>query len=276
MDREKITLTGTQATMLVTLYCKAMDSRSPDSILCDREADKAIDRIDYDFSTMQTRRKDQKSAAVRAKGFDRRVEHYLDTHPDCIVLHLGCGLDTRARRVDPPPTVQWYDIDLPDVIELRRRLYPQREGHHTIASSVTDAHLLDQIPDDKPALIVAEGLTPYLRADDGVAMLRRIVEHFPSGELVFDGYSRVGVWLLQRYPPVKASGARVEWSIDDPHELERAVPGLVFDTEWWFSEVPEAQQQYSWLSRQILRAFFHTPLRRLGRGLRYHFGQNHA
>ena len=73
----------------------------------------------------------------------------------------------------------------------------------------------------------AEGLTPCLRAADGVAMLRRIVERFSSGELVFDGWSRAGVWLTQRYGPVKPAGAQLSWSIDDPHELEKAVPGLV-------------------------------------------------
>ena len=90
---------------------------------------------------------------------------------------------------------------------------------------MTDLDLLDDIPGDKPVLVVAEGLTPYLRADDGVAMLRRISEHFPSGEMIFDGYSRSGVWILQRYGPVKASGAQLDWTIGDPHGLERAVPG---------------------------------------------------
>ncbi|HZE15014.1 MAG TPA: class I SAM-dependent methyltransferase, partial [Mycobacterium sp.] len=229
----KVNLTGAEQTALLTLYGKALDSRRPDSVLGDREADKALQRIDYDFSRLGTRRRDEKSAAVRAKGYDSWVKRFLDVHADCMVLHLGCGLDTRVYRVDPPSTADWYDIDLPDVIELRRRLFPQRAGLHTVAASVTDPRLLDTIPGDKPVLVVAEGLTPYLRAADGVAMLRRIVEHFFSGELVFDGWSRAGVWLTQRYGPVKAAGAQLAWSIDDPHELEKAVPGLVIDSEWW-------------------------------------------
>ena len=88
------------------------------------------------------------------------MKRFLDVHADCVVLHLGCGFDTRVYRVDPPSTADWYDIDLPDVIELRRQLYPQRAGLHTIAASVTDPQLLDTIPGDKPVLVVAEGLTP--------------------------------------------------------------------------------------------------------------------
>ena len=95
--------------------------------------------------------------------------------------------------------------------------------------------------------------------------------------MIFDGYSRAGVWFLQRYGPVKASGAQLDWSIDDPHGLERAVPGLVFDSEWWFGKAPEIERHYSWSYRQLLRILFSvTPVRRLGRGLRYHFGHHGA
>jgi len=71
---------------------------------------------------------------------------------------------------------------------------------------------------------------------------------------------------------VKASGAQLNWAIDDPHELETAVAGLVFDSEWLSGDVPDIEQYYPWMSRQLFRIIFAvTPLRRLGRRLRYHF-----
>lgn len=273
VDPEKIAFSGTQQTALVTLYCKALDSRGPDSVLGDRDADNALRRIDYDFSRLRVSRGDQKSTAVRSKGYDGWVRRLLGVHPNAVVLHLGCGLDGRVYRVDPPATATWYDVDLPDIIDLRRRLFPPRPGLHTIAGSVTDPRLLDPIPSDKPVLVVAEGLTPYLPAADGVAMLRRIVEHFPGGDLVFDGYSQAGVWITQRYGPVKAARAQLDWSIGDPHELEKAVPGLVFDSEWWFGDPAEIRPYYSWLYWRIIQITFQIgPIRRLGRGLHYHFG----
>jgi O-methyltransferase involved in polyketide biosynthesis len=163
MQLEKVNLTGAQETTLATLYGKAMESRRPDSILNDSEADRALRRIDYDFSRLRIRRTDHTSLAVRAKAYDGWARQVLDRHPDCTVLHLGCGLDTRVYRVDAPPTVRWYDVDFPDVIELRRRLFPPRDGMHTVAASVTDPELLDGIAGDTPVLVIAEGLTPYLR-----------------------------------------------------------------------------------------------------------------
>jgi O-methyltransferase involved in polyketide biosynthesis len=273
----KVSLTGAEQTALIGLYGKALDSRRPDSILSDRDADQALQRLDCDFAVLGLRRRDQKSAAVRAKAYDQWVKRFLDMHPRCVVLHLGCGLDTRVYRINPPPTVDWYDIDLPVVIGLRRRIFPPRAGLHTIAGSVTDPRLLDTISGDKPVLVIAEGLTPYLREADGLAMLRRITKHFPGGELLFDGYSPTGVWGLQRYPPVKASGAQLDWSINSPHELEKIIPGLIFDSESWYFDPVEIKRRYSWLYLHLMRFLFSiTPIRRLGRTLRYHFGQASA
>ena len=132
--------------------------------------------------------------------------------------------------------------------------------------------MLDGISSDTPVLVIAEGLTPYLRAVDGLALLRRITAHFAGGEMLFDGYGRFGVWFLQRYGCVKASGAQLGWAINDPHELERAVPGLNFDAELWYTNAPGLEEHFSRLYRRFAAALYHvTPVRRLGRPLRYRF-----
>jgi O-methyltransferase involved in polyketide biosynthesis len=41
-----------------------------------------------------------------------------------VAVHIGCGLDTRFDRVDNGQVV-WYDLDLPLVIGLRRKLIPE-------------------------------------------------------------------------------------------------------------------------------------------------------
>ena len=65
--------------------------------------------------------------ATRAATFDLLTNRYLADHPDATVLHVGCGMDSRVFRLDPPATVQWFDVDYPDVIDLRRQLFPERE-----------------------------------------------------------------------------------------------------------------------------------------------------
>ncbi len=176
---------------------------------------------------------------MRAWHFDQWARTFLAANPESTVLHLGCGLDTRVYRIDPGPQVRWYDVDMPDVIALRKQLYPERDGYHQISSSVTDLAWLDAIPGDAPVFVVAEGLVMYLHEQDGTALFQRITGQFPSGQITFDGYSGAMVRLVSRLATVR--GARVElfWGVDDPHDLEQQVPGLHLAESVEFLMMPE-------------------------------------
>ena len=90
----------------------------------------AIAHIDYDFGKLKVREYESQIIAIRSRQFDVLTSRFLKEQPDSIVLHLGCGMDSRVFRVDAPATVQWFDVDYPDVIELRRRLYPRARRLH--------------------------------------------------------------------------------------------------------------------------------------------------
>src|SRR5262249_38600637 len=92
--------------------------------------------------------------AMRAWHFDQWTRAFLAVHPESTVLHLGCGLDTRVYRINPGPSVRWFDIDLPHVIALREGLYPEREAYRRIGSSVTDLSWIDAIAGDTPVLVI--------------------------------------------------------------------------------------------------------------------------
>ena len=223
---EKITLTGAAETLLGTLHGRAMDALSPHPVLGDRTAVEMSRKLDYDFRHLGIRPSSAVGIAVRAKLLDRWTREFLRTHPHATVLHLGCGLDSRVQRVDPGPGVRWFDVDQPQVIELRNRMYEPRPGHRTIAASVTDPAWLSEVPADPPVLVVAEGLTMYLPATEGPALLRRLVGHFSRGQIAFDTYSRLAVRLAGLVPVLRRTGARLGWGIDDPRSLEQQVPGI--------------------------------------------------
>jgi O-methyltransferase involved in polyketide biosynthesis len=268
---EKVHLTREKETLLITLYGKALESRLPGSLLRDHFADEAVRNIDYDFSRLKVDGNLGVGLAVRAKTLDDRVLDFLARNPDAIVLHLGCGLDTRIFRVDPPQGVTWFDVDYPEVIELRRKLYPPRDHHHLVPSSVTEPRWLDAVPRDRPAMIVAEGLTPYIAADEGPRLFSRLVSHLASGELMFDAYSRFGLKLLRLNPSFRATGAEVHWSIEYPHELELAVPKLRF-IEDISAYKPEHAARMGWFAKLFIRLWIHiSALRKIGRLLRYQF-----
>ncbi|MGW0792973.1 class I SAM-dependent methyltransferase [Streptomyces sp. NPDC002911] len=222
----KVSLTGAAETLLAPLYARALDARSPQPLLGDQTASALVDKLDYDFGRLGMRQSNAVGVALRARHFDGRVREFLTAHPQATVLHLGCGLDSRAQRIAPGPEVRWYDVDQPEVIELREELYRPLADHEVIAASVTDADWLARIPTERPVLVVAEGLTMYLAADEGPRALRNFVARFSRGEMVFDTYARFAVRSTRSMALFRQTGARLAWGVDDPRELERDVPGL--------------------------------------------------
>jgi len=272
MAAETVTLTREKETLLITLYAKAQESRFPDSLLNDRFAVEAVRKLDYDFAKLSVRHDDKVALAMRAHRLDGFTREFIAGHPEPTILHLGCGLDSRVFRIDPPASVRWLDVDYPDVIALRRRVYPERAGTALIGSSVTDPQWIAEVPAHRPVLIVAEGLLPYLRQDDVLRLFERLTGHFRSGEIAFDGYSRLGLWLIRRNRMVKATGAALHWSIEDPRQLERHVPRLRLVADH-FTYDRAALGRFSWPGRLAIQIFRVIPaLRNVGRLLRYRFG----
>jgi O-methyltransferase involved in polyketide biosynthesis len=217
-------------TNLCTLYLRAYESRLERPILGDRAAAEAVDRIDYDFARMHRSAQpwgNQFLVALRAKQLDTWADDFLRSNPDAVVLHLGCGLDSRAFRLDVPSGVTWLDVDVPEVIAMRRRLYTERPGYAMIGSSVTEPGWLDQIPTGRPALIVAEGLLMYLDEGELRDLLQRLTDRFGTGELLADLLSPWGPRFSQSPMLAKASTAGItKWGTRDGHELAQWNPRL--------------------------------------------------
>jgi len=271
MQSMKVELTKEKETLLITLYARAMESRMADTVLRDRWAAEAVERIDYDFAKLKLRPDEAIGIAMRATRFDRWTSEFLAENPGGIVLNLGCGLDSRAWRVDPPSTVPWFDVDFPEVIELRRRIFPDRPGVRPIGSSVTDPGWIGELPTDRPALILAEGLTPYLAEDEVRRLFQRLTERLASGLLGFDGYSRKGLRFMENLPCIRATGATFRWGLDDPREVEAMAPRLKLVAESPYYD-PATLARMSWPSRLMIRAWSWFPaLQPIGRLLRYGF-----
>jgi O-methyltransferase involved in polyketide biosynthesis len=214
---ETTQLVGAQRTLSPVLRAKALDNRLPDPILGDRWAEQTMRRLDpgYDkrvFGASQL----GLVAVLRALVHDVWARSFLVEHPDAVVLHLGCGLDARAHRLDPPATVGWHDLDYPEVIELRSRLLPPREHDTLIGSSVTDLAWLDRVPRGRPTLVIAEGLVPYLAEADVRRLVTAVVDAFPVGQLQLDTAS-VWAWRTSKWDPtLRRYGTLFRCGFDDP------------------------------------------------------------
>jgi O-methyltransferase involved in polyketide biosynthesis len=277
MTPEKIHFTKEKETMLMTLNSRAIQSQWKKPILRDPWAEEAMRHIDYDIS--QTYKgvgswsmwKDIGCTivATRAATFDRLTSRYLAEHPDATVLQVGCGMDSRAFRVDPPASIQWFDVDYPDVIELRRQLFPERSAYHLIGAPLDDLRWLDEVPRDRPGLLIAEGVLHYLSEAEVKALLNAVVAHFPSGQMIFDICNSM---IVKRAGSnVGGTGATYKWGLDDPQDIRQLEPRLELIKEYKTSELVAFDRFPLWL-RGLFRTMEVSPaLRRTERTIVYRF-----
>ncbi|WP_188187205.1 class I SAM-dependent methyltransferase [Nonomuraea sp. SYSU D8015] len=259
-----IMLTAEQETLLIPLYSKATMKQ----IIDDPTAAAIVEQVDYDFAALRQPWVTRATLAMRARKLDQCVRE----HPAPLVIHLGCGLDARADRVAPAAGTLWYDVDFPEVIELRRRFYRETGTRRMIGSSVTDHFWMDRIEGDGPAVIIAEGLLMYLREAEVKELVKALRHRFPGSLLAFDAFTTFVARRIARHPSLRKTGAQVRWGIDDPLEITRWAPGVELTGEWTLAD-PTSLSALGPLRRLQLKAMFALPAaKRAHRILRYRLG----
>ncbi len=271
MTTPKVHLTKEKETLFISLYSRAVHSRSEHPLLRDPWAEEAIQKVDYDFAAIKINHVEPLAIAIRAKQFDIWVSDWIDKNPASTVLHLGCGLDSRVFRTDPPSTIQWVDLDYPEVIEFRRQLYPEHPNYRMIGASLLEDDWLTAVPDNLPAMIVAEGVLMYLPASGVGPLLGRLVSHFPGGRIAFDALSVRGTRMGRADKAVSATGAEFRWGLDDPNDVKRFAPTMELIAELSSAQLP-GHERLPFVMRVLIQVMEPFPaVRRLNRLLLYRF-----
>ncbi|KAK2038725.1 O-methyltransferase [Colletotrichum somersetense] len=263
------TLTGVPETLLGTVLSKAADAISPSPILGDTWAAEILTKVDYDFDRLGVSGWLQAWAVLRSRDFDHWTSEFLDLHahsPEGVtVVHLACGLDTRAlrlRRYFSRMPLRWIDVDLPDVVKLRRELVPDplaetntTAGKYSTydlqASSATETSWYRDIPADRPTVIVIEGLSMYLAEEEMRDLVRGLVRHFGQGQhghLIFDATNSFVMAAQAWLNPVANSGSKLNWWLDNPLSIEAWAEGLTLREELLLSSRPLIKE-LSWKIR---------------------------
>ena len=224
-------LTGVSETALLTLRVRANEARRPDSIIDDPMAIELADAIDYDFAKFGfSRRQDM---ALRALAFDRTTRRYLADHPRATVVALAEGLQTSFYRLDAAGVgdqFQWLTVDLPPIIELRRKLLPASDRVRTCAQSALDYSWMDHVEPEDGVFITPEGLLMYLQPDEALHLIAECANRFPGGQMLFDlpptglaALHRRGMRTSLRYrvPPMPFT-----LSVSEIADLVNTIPGI--------------------------------------------------
>ena len=242
-------LSGVSETLLTTIYLRATESQRPDALIRDEKAVALVKRIDYDFSRFKFGEDDQVSIVLRTRELDRHARDFLAKYPEGVVVHIGCGLDTRFERVDNGKA-EWYDLDLPDVIELRRKLIGDEGARYRLlACSVLDNTWLNTVSAHRQSafLFLAEGVLQYFEEAQVKSLVLTLKERLPGSELVCDAVNPFMVWTSNLKLAFSKIGARFHWGLKHGKDLEGWANGIRLLDEWFYFDRPEPRLGHQWM-----------------------------
>ncbi|MGN6428408.1 MAG: class I SAM-dependent methyltransferase [Leifsonia sp.] len=256
-------LSPVERSALLPILGRARDAGAKEPILGDEWARTVVASLAVDWDALGMPRKESFSVAVRGRLIDDACRAFLADHPDGAVLDLGCGLDDRAQRVSPPQGSAWFDLDLPGVLALRRRLpmrTPVDADYREVAADATTDGWLAELPDDRPLAVLADGFFPFLPAAAARRLVQRLIDRVPGGELVMNGYTTLARSLMPRVKAIRDLGVDTAagTAFDDPHEPERWHPRLRLAQRTMLSASPYAARM-PWALRAGVRLMNAVP-----------------
>ena len=155
---------------------------------------------------------------MRAAVFDGWVKEQLQKMPEATVLHLGCGMDSRICRVGNGEHL-WYDVDFPEVIEVRKRYYQETDHYNMVAADVCAPGWLEKIAGNS-AIVVMEGISMYLKPEQLQSLITRLCNRFEQVSLLMDCYTEFAARASKYKNPINEVGVTEVYGLDDPKRLE--------------------------------------------------------
>ena len=156
---------------------------------------------------------------VRSAVFDEWLKQQMENLPDAVVIHIGCGMDSRVIRVDTE-SHKWYDVDFSEVIKERKQYYAESDNYKMIAGDARDCRWLTTITENKSAIVVMEGVSMYLTIEEMRNLSDSLCAHFEQVVLLVDCYTSFAAKMSKHRNPINDVGVTEVYGIDDPQAYQ--------------------------------------------------------
>ena len=191
-------MNGVNKTLYIPLYGKSYVSRK-NIIIRDKKAEEIWGAAGFSLKGKAKSRWLAYFMAMRAMVYDEWIKSKLVNDAASVVLHIGCGLDSRVKRVSAENT-NWYDIDFADVIAERKKYYDKSDTYHMLSADMRESGWKSRIAGNQNAMVILEGVSMYFAPEELLELLSSLAHHFTSVSLLMDCYSQS---VLQRYRNIK-------------------------------------------------------------------------
>ena len=233
MIKEKINIEGVEETMFVPLIARALESKKKNPAFYDAVAVRVLETLNYDFSKHKAKM-NMWGCAARTIILDREVKSFIAKNPDCSIINIACGLDDRFSRVDNG-TVNWYNVDLENIINIRKNIFEHQNRRVDIARSILDYSWIEEIKNKENVLIVAEGILMYFTENEVKDLFQMIAKSFPKCSLVIEIMSEFMLKNQKKHETIKKTTAKFKWGIKEVADFVHLCPDYEYVRECNFT-----------------------------------------
>lgn len=201
-------------TLYIPLYGKAQMSKK-NIILHDTKAEAIWEKEGFALKGKAKSKWLTYFMAMRAKVFDEWTKKQMEKYKEAVVLHIGCGMDSRVERIGNM-SADWYDIDFPSVIAERKKYYTENSKYHMLGADAAQTEWIACLPKYDKAVVILEGVSMYLQNEEVVNLFLALQDNFEEVALLMDVYTVFGAKASKYKNPIHDVGVTQIYGVDSP------------------------------------------------------------
>ena len=230
----ELTFEDVQETALIPLAIKASETSRANARIVDPMAKQIIEVLGVDVSKYDPFLSHE-GVVARTIMYRKELQNLIDKYPDALCINLGCGFDDKFSQVDNGQ-ITWFDVDLPDQIEKRRKVYSDRARCTMLAGSALDSDWTTQLPKHDMNIIVMEGVLEYFTKDQVKKCINMLCDNFEHGYLLAELHSPFLEKNGRHHDAVKYTNASFGWGTKSGREYLELEPRMSLISETSYNE----------------------------------------
>ncbi len=223
-----------QETALVTLAIRASETARENPRIRDEKAKEIIDALGVDVSKYDPFLSHE-GVVARTIMFADALRGLIARYPRATCINLGCGFDDKFSQVDNG-LICWFDVDLPDQIAVRRKVYDDRDRCIMMDGDALDGAWTKNIPHDEPVIVVMEGVLEYFTKEQTATCLHMLCDSFEHGWLLSEMNSMLIVKHSKQHDAIKNTNATFKWGTKSGAEFVELEPRMTLISEHSYNE----------------------------------------
>ena len=205
-------------TLYIPLYGKAYVSKKG-IILKDKKAEEIWNKEGFELKGKSKSKWLAYFMGMRSAVFDLWVKEKMTEMKDAVIIHIGCGMDSRVLRVKTH-NHKWYDVDFPEVIRERKIHYSETETYKMLEGDARTPQWISDIPERNSAVVIIEGVSMYLKSDEVKNLMIALNNYFDNVSLMMDCYTEMSAKISKYKNPINDVGVTEVYGTDHPEIFE--------------------------------------------------------